>query len=189
MNKHMLKQYFLYSSFFLTILLMLGCGIKTRLSKTDLKWMNVYNEGDTLIFKSDIGDLDTSLIIKKELYYPDYNPVEVHGKYLPQWGVAWYKNKNLQYHPDGGRLINMIKKHPSKETSLTIDYLYSTVLILNLTTGGIEKYKQGKVYEFDTYHLKGRPEQPKRIFWHEDYGIIKYITHANVVWERINLPK
>lgn len=168
---------------------MLGCGIKTKFSKTDLKWMNVYKEGDTLIFKSDKGDFDTSLIIKKEIYYPEYNPVEVHGKYLPQLGKIWYKNKSLQYHPEGYELISMIKKHPKNETFLNIDYLYSDVLILNLVSGSIEQYKHGKVYEFDTYHPKGRPGQPKKIFWHEDYGIIKYITHADVIWERINLPK
>ena len=168
---------------------MLSCSVKTKLSQTDLKWMNVYNEGDTLVFKSDKGELDTSLIIKKEIYYPEYNPVEVHGKYLPQWGKVWYKNKNLRYHPDGYQLVSIIKKHPKNETFLNIDYLYSDILVPNITTGGIEKLKKGKVYEFDTYHDKAKPEQPKKIFWHEDYGIIKYITHANEVWERINLPK
>jgi len=185
----MIKQYFLYPSFFLAILLGLGCGIKTKLSKEDLKWMNIYNEGDTLIFKSDKGNFDTTLILKKEIYYPKYNPVEVHGKYLPQLGKIWYKNKNLRYHSGGYELISMIKKHPKNETFLNIDYLYSDVLILNLVGGSIKQYKQGKVYEFDTYRPKGRLEQPKKIFWHEDYGVIKYITHANEVWQRINLPK
>lgn len=189
MNKRMIKRYFLYPPFLLIILLVLGCGIKTKLNNTDLKWMNVYNEGDTLIFKSNKGDRDTSLIIKKELYYPEYNPIEVHGKYLPQSGVVWYKNKNLQYHPNGYRLIDITKEHPRNKTSLSINYLYSDVLILNLVGGSIEKYKHGKVYEFDTYHPNGRPEQPKKIFWHEEFGIIKYITHADVVWERVNLRK
>ncbi len=141
-----------------------------------------------MIFKSDKGELDTTAIIKKEVYYPEYNPIEVHDKYLPQWGEIWYKNKNLIYHPEGHALITLIKKHPRDKTLLTIDYLYSKVLILNLTSGSIEKYKQGKVYEFDTYHPKAKPNEPKKIFWHEEYGIIKYITHDDVVWERSNLP-
>lgn len=168
-------------------MLLSGCGgIKTKLSPAELKWMDVYKEGDILIFRSDIGEFDTSVIIKKEIFYPEYMPVEVHDKYLPQWGVVWYKNKKLEYHPDGYRLINLIKKHPREKTFLTIDYLYSKVLVLNLTAEGIEKYKQGKVYEFDTYHERAKPYQPKKIFWHEDYGVIKYVTHADVVWERIN---
>jgi len=159
--------------FFLIITSISGCGIKTKLSTSELKWVNVYNEGDTLIFKSDKGDLDTSFIIKKEIYYPDYNPIEVHGKYLPQIAKVWYKNKNLAYHPNGYKLVDITKEHPKNETFLNIDYLYSDVFIPNITTGSIEKLKKGKVYQFDTYYEKAKPEQPKKIFWHEDYGIIK----------------
>ena len=176
--------------FFLILLILSGCGgIKTRLSPAELKWINVYKGGDTLIFRSDIGELDTSVIIKKEIFYPEYMPVEVHDKYLPQWGEIWYRNKNLEYHPDGYRMITIEKKHPKNNTFLSIDYLYASVLVPNLTTGGLKKYKQGKVYEFDTYHEGSKPYQPKKIFWHEDYGIIKYLTHADVVWERVNYLK
>jgi hypothetical protein len=70
--------------FSLIILMAFGCGgVKTRFSKTELKWLDVYKEGDTLIYKSQAGELDTSFIIKKEIYYPSYNPVEVHNMYLP----------------------------------------------------------------------------------------------------------
>lgn len=185
----MSNQTLLNFSALLIVAFIFGCGIKTKLSKEELKWMNVYKEGDTLIFKSDKGEYDTTTIIKKETSYPEYNPVEVHGKYLPQWGEVWYKNKNLEYHPEGYNLITLIKKHPRKETFLSFDYLYASVIVLNLTNNDIEKYKQGKVYVFDTYHEKAEPKQPKSIFWHEDYGIIKYVTHGGVVWERINIPK
>lgn len=171
-----------------SMFVLLGCGIKTKLNKSELKWINVYNVNDTLIFKSQTGEFDTSIIIKKDFFYPEYNPIEQHGKYLPQWGVVWYKNKGLEYHPSGDRLITIEKKRP-KETFLSINFLYSDVLVLNLNNNTIEKYKQGKVYEFDTYHPKARPQQPKKIFWDEDHGIVKYITHDDVIWERINLPK
>lgn len=175
--------------FFLILFNLWSCGIKTRFSDHELKWINVYNEGDTLIFKSTTGELDTSFIIKKEIFYPKYNPVENHGKYLPQWGIVWYKNKNLKYHPDGYRMITMIKKRPNDETFLNIDYLYSDVLVTDIASNNLDKLKKDKVYEFDTYHENAKPEQPKMIYWNEDYGIIKYITHSNEIWERINLPK
>lgn len=165
---------------------MCSCGIETKFNKDELKWLNVYNVGDTLIFKSDKGKLDTSIIIKKDLYYPDYNPIEVHDKYLPQWGVVWYKNRSLEYHKDGYALISMIKKHPNNNTFLSIDYLYSSVLISNLTTSSIEKVNNGKVYIFDTYHPKGEPYQPRTIYWHEDFGIIEYVTHDSTKWKRID---
>jgi len=179
----------LFSFYFLLIIVgILGCSVRTKLSQTDLKWMNVYNEGDTLVFKSDKSEVDTTFIIKKEIFYPERNSIEVHGKYLPQWGVVWYRNKNLINHPEGYRMVTLIKKHPKNETFLNIDYLYSDILVPNIAIGSIGKLKKEKVYEFDTYHERAKPEQPKKIFWHEDYGIIKYITHANEVWERINLP-
>ncbi|GAA0554029.1 hypothetical protein [Chitinophaga japonensis] len=170
----------------LPLLTLVGCGIRTKLSQEELKWINPYNEGDTIIFRSDKGNLDTSIIVKKELFYPPYNPIEVHDKYLPQWGVIYYVNKHLKYHPSGYRMVTIEKKHPNNETSLSIDYQYGGDLFLNITTGSIEKYKQGKVYEFDTYSSKAPPNQPRTIFWHEDYGIIKYVTHGGAVWERIN---
>lgn len=185
MNRALFYFYFLL----IIIVGMLGCSVKTKLSQTDLKWMNVYNEGDTLIFKSDKGEIDTTFITKKEIFYPEPNSIEVHGKYLPQWGIIWYKNANLINHPEGYRMVTIIKKHPKNETFLNIDYLYSDILVPNITTGGIEKLKKDRVYEFDTYHAKAKSEQPKKIFWHEDYGIIKYITSDNVMWERINLLK
>lgn len=169
---------------------MTNCGsVRTKFSKEELRWIDVYKEGETLIYKSEKGELDTTLILKKEIFYPEYNPVEVHDKYLPQWGIVWYRNKNLRNHPEGDKLITMFKKHPKNNTYLNITYLYSSITILNLTTGSTAKYKHGKVYEFDTYRSKAKPNEPKKIFWHEDYGIIKYITHADVMWERINLPQ
>ena len=185
----MINRTTVHFSFLFILISLLSCGIKTKLSHGELKWINVYKEGDSLIFKSDKGEFDTSVIIKKEIFYPEYNPGEVHDKYLPQWAVVWYKNKKLQYHSDGFQLITMFKKEPDDKTYLNINYLYSSATILNLKTESIEKYTRGKVYEFDTYRDDAKPYQPKRIFWSEDYGIIKYITHDGVVWERINYLK
>jgi hypothetical protein len=165
-----------------------GCGIKTRLSSSDLKWINCYNQGDTLRFRSDDGQYDTTLIVKKEIFYPSYNPVETDDRYLPQWGVVWYKNNHLKYHPDGYQLVSLMKKHPN-ETSLSIDYLYSDVLYLNINNGKIDKVKKDKEYEFDTYYPKADPGQPKTIFWDEDYGIVRYVTHDGMTWRRINFPQ
>jgi hypothetical protein len=83
----------------------------------------------------------------------------------------------------------MIKKYPDKQVRVFINYLSSGFIILDLANNEIEKYKSGKIYEFETYHSKAESWQPKKIFWHEDYGIIKYITHDDEVWERINLPE
>jgi hypothetical protein len=172
------------------IFIMASCGVKkTRLSQSELKWANVYEAGDTLIFRSEKDEFDTSYIIRKNVHYPEYMPIEVHDNYLPQEGIIIYKNKNLEYHQEGMELLKISKKSPNKETRLFIDYLYSKIIVTDLTTGEAEKYKNGEIYEFDTYHPKAKPNEPKIIFWHENYGIVKYITHADIIWERINIHK
>ena len=171
-----------------SVLILFSCRIKTKLNTSELKWMNVYSVNDTLIFKSQRGDFDTSIIIKKDLFCPEYNPVEQHGKYLPQWGVVWYKNKNLIYHPDGDRLITM-EKTSKKKTFLVINYLYTGFMFLDITTDSLKKYKKTGVYEFNTEVSRPDALQPKQIFWDEKYGIVRYKTHSNDVWERVNLPK
>jgi hypothetical protein len=63
--------------------------------------VNVYRTRNSLIFKSETGEVDTSIIVKSETFYPQYNPIEVHDEFLPQRGMVWYTNKHLDYHPDG----------------------------------------------------------------------------------------
>ena len=176
--------------FTILITLLNSCGVtKTKLTEKELKWITVYKQNDTLIYKSSQGVLDTSYIVKSEAYYPEYIPIEVHDKYLPHSAVVLYKNKNLEHTPDGNQLIYMVKKYPDKQVRLFINYLSSGFIILDLANNEIEKYKSGKIYTFGTYYSKAESWQPKKFFWHKDYGIIKYITHDDEVWERINLPE
>lgn len=161
---------------------------KTELNAEELKWINVYNVGDTLVFKEDgSGEMDTSIIVKKEIYYPPYTPLEVHDRYLPQHAEVKYKNKYLQYSPDGDELVGFIKRKPNKETVFHISYLYRGFIDHDLTIGSLKKKKKGRIYEFNVDHPRAESAQPKVIYWHEDYGIIKYITHGGVEWKRINL--
>jgi hypothetical protein len=165
----------------------LGCGpIKTKFGPDELAWFDVYNEGDTLIFRSQSGELDSSFIIKKERYYSDVN-VYPGRKYWPEWGVIWYKNKHLTNHPDGYRLLTIEKKTPDDNTFMDIDYLYSSLLFLNEGVKHIKQKIKDDIYELDTSHPKAPPHKPKTILWHVKFGIVKYITHDDVVWERINI--
>jgi hypothetical protein len=131
--------------------------------------------------------LDTSIIVKTETFYADYNPIESDDNYWPQWGVVWYKNKHLTYNPDGDRMVTLTKKHPKDKTYLSIDYLYSDFLIPNLTTGSLQKLKKDDVYKFVLYDDRNKPWQIDTMYWHEDFGIIKYATHDGSTWNRINL--
>jgi hypothetical protein len=174
----------------ISVMLLNSCGVtKTKFTENELKWITVYKPNDTLIYKSSQGVFDTSYIIKSEAYYPEYTPIEVHDKYLPHSAVVVYRNRNVEHKIQGNQLIYMVKRYPDKQLRLFINYLSSGFTILDLTSSELEKYKSGKIYEFSAYHPKAKPWQPKKIFWHEDYGIIKYITHDDEVWERISFIK
>lgn len=142
-----------------------------------------------MIFQSQDGKTDTSFIVDKTIYYPEFIPIEVHDKYLPHTGAVTYKNAAVKNVSEDEKLIYMIKNSPNKDSRLFISYLKSGILIPDLTKKDFEKYKNGKIFTFNTYHPKADSDEPKEIIWHEDYGIIKYINHNGMVWERINLPK
>ncbi|WPZ11074.1 hypothetical protein [Roseivirga spongicola] len=156
---------------------------KTEFSESDLVWMNIYNEGDTLIFQSNNGDLDTSIIVSKEIGYPEPNPVEVHDDYLPHTGIIWYTNKALRYNPEGDQLISLVKKTPKKIT-LMFNYLYNSAVVDNLNDNTLEGVKDGSIYVLDLGD--SGYDKPRVLYWHETRGLVKYITGDNIVWNRIN---
>lgn len=171
----------------LTLVLLSGCIIKTKLSKDEMKWLAPYQVGDTLIFMSDKGDLDTSIIVSKRIYYPEYIPIEVHDKYLPQTGVIGYKNRRFENSNNEENLVYILKQKPESQTRLFIEYLKSGIIILDLGNDSIMSYKKGDVYELNTFHPKALPNEPKLLYWSEKYGLVKYVNHDGTVWNRINL--
>ena len=105
----------------------------------------MYEQGDTLIFESETGTLDTTIILSKLTFYPDYNPIELHGKYHPQFGQIWYYNKNTPYINDGKELVYLAKNTPNQKqmdlyaisintSSLTGIFSKTLILLLILTT-------------------------------------------------------
>ncbi len=141
-----------------------------------------------MIFRSTDDLFDTTYIIKSEVYYPEYMPIEVHDKYLPQSGVVLYRNNVLKRKPEGDQLIYMYKKYPDRQTRLFINYLDASIVILDLSSNEVDKYLNGKIYEFDIQTPDGEAKRPKRIFWHKDFGVIRYVASDGKLWERINLP-
>lgn len=51
----------------------------------------------------------------------------------------------------------------------------------------VKRIESESVYVFTDYHPKSEPEDIEFLFWHDDFGLIKYITHSGMEWKRINL--
>ena len=168
------------------------CMFKTRFSEEDLKWLNPYKEGDTLIFRSAKGDMDTSWIVQKVIYYPACNPIEVNAKYKFHTGRIFYQNRRINYSSGGKELISIVKY--GDKTSIDIFYLSAGFMLdspemmeLYKNILDVTRIESEKVYIFSNYHPKSKPEDIEFLYWHDDYGIIKYITHSGLEWKRINL--
>jgi hypothetical protein len=176
-----LKHFSFFIFYAILIFAITGCLRKIELPKDELKLMDLYKVGDTLVFKSDKGHYDTSIIIKEEIFYEDYEaPFE--DKYLSQIGVIWYKNTKLKDDPNGRQLIRLEKKTPAK-TLLVISYLYSDIFILDFRSSDL---KPNSTYDFMTHQANNNSDNPKKIYWSTENGIVGYVTNDQVVWRRVN---
>lgn len=168
------------------------CLFKTELSEEDLRWVNVYNEGDTIIFKSSEGMMDTSWIVQKVIYYPECNPIAHHAKYKYHTARIFYQNSKLNYSSGGKELISVIKYED--RTRIRIFYLNKGFSLdseewmkLFVDIMDVKRNDAERVYVFSNYHPKSKPEDIEFLYWHDDHGIIKYITHSGIEWKRINM--
>lgn len=180
------------SLMFLHFWLVSCCIIKTRFNKEEFKWLKVYNAGDTLIFQSEYGNLDTTWIVEKSIGYPECASPNIHDIYLPQYGKIYYFNTMFENTQSNPMMISMNKY--SYATTLTISYLNSTLLFADIYSSGslrcdklIWEFREGDIYIFDASHPNAKQNEPKTLYWQEDHGIVKYITHDGVEWKRINL--
>ncbi|MFW5879521.1 MAG: hypothetical protein ACOCUV_01725 [bacterium] len=168
-----------------SILLSGCCWVKARFTKEEIKWLNVYDVGDTLIFKSQCGKIDTTYIIGKRIRHIECNPfLSYEGFFRPILGDVYYGRNPEEKISTINSLVGLIKDR--NRTSLYVSYLFGSILFYDMKEE-VWKYNVDSIYVFDTSHPKAKPEYPKVIYWQEEHGIIKYITHAGMEWKRINL--
>lgn len=180
-----------YTIIFTTVILVALCGCKTRLDNADLTWLP-YHEGDTLIFKSNDNKFDTTIIVRKEIIYPNYNPVEVHGKYHPQIGRIWYFNKNVPYINDGKEMVYLQKNNPDKKTDGYISYFNSTFFFdidyfkeTNDTVSFNGKQYRDIIQITDSYKINLTCDNLRTLWWSKKSGLLKYETCNGQIWIRI----
>lgn len=194
MNKIFVMKKIIKISLLIAFTSFLGgcCLFKTKFSEKELKWLNAYNEGDTLIFRSSEGDMDTSWIVQKVIYYPECNPIAHNAKYKFHTGRIFYQNSKLNYSSGGKELISVVKYED--RTSIHIFYINKgfkldspEMMELFKNILDVSRIESESIYVFSNFHPKSKPEDIEFLYWHDDYGIIKYITHSGVEWKRINM--
>jgi hypothetical protein len=185
--------------FLRNILLIIGvfyltgcCLYKTHFTDKELIWLSPYSEGDTIIFQSNNGDLDTSWIVQKIIYHANCNPISSHGTHRYHTGRIYYQNSTKNYTSGGKELIS-IAKYPDR-TNLMISYQGNWFILSDIATQldfgqltDVEIFADEDIYLFSDKHPLAKPDNIQFLYWHKEYGIIKYITHARVEWKRINM--
>lgn len=168
------------------------CLYKTKFTEDELKWIDPYEEGDTLIFRSKSGEMDTSWIVQKVIYYPECNPIAHDAKYKHQTARIYYQNSKQKYRSGGKELISVVKYEAYPR--IHIFYLNKGFSLDSPEMMEMMRYYQDvkrieseSVYIFTNYHPKSEPEDIEFLYWHDEYGLIKYILHNGEEWRRINL--
>ncbi len=176
----------------LSLLIGSCCLWKTHFTEQELKWLEPYNEGDTIIFQTSNGDRDTSWIVQKVIYHANCNPIASHGTHKYHTGRIFYQNSTKNYKSGGKELLSIAKY--TDRTELSIFYLGNIFLLNDIDTRfsysqltNAELLSDGNIYLFTGKHPLARSNDIKYLYWNKDYGIIKYITYDEVVWKRINL--
>ena len=172
---------------------MVSCKKYTNFTEGDLKWVDVYEENDTLVFQEPISTIkDTTIILKKEIYRASYQPI-AREALIPHTAKIWYWNKKYSDNKVPEAMLMEMYKDNNKPASPWINYLGFS---FDVSTKALEPSKvelsNGKIFN-QVYILDEvkkashqKETQPYKLYWDKKYGIIKYETYGGEVWERIN---
>lgn len=180
----------------LVILFFYSClGVKTKLDQEDLSWLAPYEKGDTLIFSSSTGLLDTCYIVGKSIYYSDYKPNGFPTKYTSQVGEIIYRKRGIDDSFERGEMIIVQKDNPDSSALKAVKYCYSYFSADDLyrqinevcTIRGITYSDLWLISKWDISWKPNEEEmvnvRPKFIYWSKSSGLVKYITYSGIVWE------
>jgi hypothetical protein len=170
---------------FLLLVLMGSCNcVETHLSKEEREWFSAYEKGQTIIFKSNRGNLDTIVVVEK---------VETYGNKECNWfeiGTIQnnmidivFKSKNCRNESDCEGNISISKDKPNEKRLpffriFGLEYAPATQNN-ELRTENI-KLTNGKAYE-SAYYFEDQINADsyggnylKSFYWDKKDGLIRY---------------
>ncbi len=158
------------------------CGIHTHFSKEEVDFLNAIGREDTMVFSSSTGSRDTFFLTKPKFYYPEYIPIEVHGKWLPQECIIYYTNR--VHGIELREMLSASKYHD--RTSISIAFLNGGGVFyfteLNRSIDGLTEFGSNS-YQLSRPTVKGYHVAKLRITIKD--GIVGYTTVDGEVWKRV----
>ena len=162
------------------MLFVLGsCGLSGRFDSDDMKWIDPYEHGDTIVFKSSREEFDTTVIVSIERSRKnDWGEIIRHV-------AVKYSNGKFKPDSDPETLIS-ITKFETGEAQMVISYLGTFYVVGNPDSIYLKTYsKEADCLVLNTYG-DGEPDyEPKTIYWRVDSGLVRYVSHDDVMWRRI----
>lgn len=171
----------------------LGCQRNVYFNDFEKSLLNIYNEGDTLIFKSERGETDTSYILRKKVDYAEWNPFAHHENYKTLVGVISYGSKKKMFQGDMyRRTVLSLGKNAPDSTFLSVSYdgILASWNFAKFSMSSWYKYKvEEDLYRFKVIRKEEDSISEGQLFFHLRHGIVKYITREGEIWERINIKE
>lgn len=187
--------------FILFILFLLSCGRVTHLSEKDYSWMP-YKGNETLVFKSNTGEMDTIFLIRKDTLWGLPDPALSVSEYEIAAVFSKHTDPNVQ---DGShRYLNnyfiQIKKNMTKKAELVIDLSAKDAKFYRISTikiDSLDKIKSvvlrtpNRQYN-DVYEIAGedylgwlsrRSNFVEKLYWSKSCGLIRYNKKNGEFWE------
>jgi hypothetical protein len=168
--------------------------VETHLTKDEKAWFSAYEKGQTIIFKSNLGNLDTIEITKK---------LETHGNKNCNWlEIGTIQNhiisttfkakvcRNESY-CDGGISISKYDVDEKAFPSFSLFGLFFSKSYnkQELKTDSVKLNTTNKIYS-QVYHFENGVNAngsgvnpPKSFYWDKKEGLIKYETKDGEIFE------
>ena len=176
----------------LSILFFGSCQRDVYFNDFEKSLLDIYNEGDTLIFESDRGIRDTSYILKKDIGYADWNPFAHSGKYRFLSGDVYYSRGGLiNSELNSMEHFSLSKRHPDT----TWFFIAHSKIVMfekfsKLSEQSLAQFKvDTNLYRFRITRVEKDKGTEALLYWHLKYGLVKFVTPEGEVWSRINFER
>lgn len=153
-----------YIILFISILLFYCCNIDLKFKKEDLKWIEVYQPKDQLIFKSPLN-YDTITISKIEIRNGKSDLLE--SSYNAIFGKISYTDLHSQKE---NTLLSILKSYPQQPTSATFKFKGDHGRIRDINSYPVS-IKDIKNVKREGYLFKPFSETKPSFEWNEEYGV------------------
>ncbi len=160
------------------VLLIVSCSRTAKFDDQELRWIKPYQLNDTIVFRSSQLDLDTTFIDSVEI-----SSRNNYGEVI-RYRVIWYKNK-LFRRSASSPMVTLIK-YQDGHVVLGIDYLKASYTYSNLDSASfIKDESDSNIILINTFHEGSNGATPKMLYWRPDSGLVRYLSHDEVLWKRV----